>query len=69
MVEFDSWFYEQGAHRIGPVALAEMQQLAAAGIIQGDVRVWRPALETWVRAVDAPELVAWLPAATTPAAA
>ena len=66
MMGFDHWFYEEGSRRAGPVELAEVQELAAAGVIQPDMRVWRPAVEAWVRAADAPELAASLAAAPPP---
>jgi hypothetical protein len=44
------WFYEEGGRREGPVSSATLKQLADAGKIRPDTRVWRQGMAQWSEA-------------------
>jgi hypothetical protein len=44
------WFYTRGSKRFGPVAAAELKQLADHGELASEELVWREGMEHWVPA-------------------
>jgi hypothetical protein len=44
------WFYTRGSKRFGPVAAAELKQLADHGELAAEELVWREGMEQWVPA-------------------
>ena len=67
----DELYYTHGGRHYGPVAGAELKELAAAGKLLPDDLIWKEGMEKWVPARSAkgllPAAPAATPAATTPA--
>lgn len=56
----DVWYYAQGDHTVGPVALRELGSVLSRASDAGDLLVWRDGLEEWTRASDLQELAPYL---------
>ncbi|MDX2066088.1 MAG: GYF domain-containing protein [Fimbriimonadaceae bacterium] len=52
------WFYIGQFGQLGPLTLDQMEELVSVGVITPETYVWKDGLPNWVRASDAPELVA-----------
>src|SRR5437762_1886735 len=48
----DQWFYSQGGHRSGPVALERLRELAASGVLQPTDLVSQGGTSGWRAAVS-----------------
>ena len=46
----DAWFYRIGEQQHGPIPLAELRRLVAAGQLAPTVPVWRDGMNMWVPA-------------------
>lgn len=65
------WYLEMSGHRAGPFAWAVLVELAQAGALGADARVWHWGLASWSRAADLPDLAPFIrePAPSTRTAA
>jgi len=65
------WYLEMSGRRAGPFAWAVLVELAQAGALGADARMWHGGLATWSRAADFPDLAPLIrePAASTRTAA
>lgn len=52
------WLYLRGGQQTGPVTLAELQRLAAAGQLQPQDNVWKAGMAQWASAQTIPGLFA-----------
>lgn len=50
------WYLEASGHRAGPFAWAVIEELAQAGALGPDDRLWHTGLATWSRVGDLPDL-------------
>lgn len=50
----DSWHYEAGGKRLGPLTRQQVKDLVASGAITRETMVWRDGLKDWQRALDSP---------------
>lgn len=46
----DRWFYSRGGQQSGPLALAQLKQLATSGQLRGDDLVWSEGMADWLPA-------------------
>ncbi|HWE92520.1 MAG TPA: GYF domain-containing protein [Tepidisphaeraceae bacterium] len=51
-----SWYFSQGGAQQGPVPLAQLQQMAAAGQLRPTDLVWQAAMPQWTPAGNVPAL-------------
>lgn len=51
-----SWYYVQGAERIGPVSDEELRQLYASGEIGEESYVWKKSFTNWIKIKNVEEL-------------
>jgi hypothetical protein len=58
----DLWYYTCAGKQMEPVTMAELQRLAAEGVLRPTDMVWKEGMARWVRASAAQELYAALPA-------
>lgn len=52
----DGWYYSQSGQSVGPVSLADLKQMIAAGQVSGEDQVWHPSLASWTAARKVPGL-------------
>ena len=57
-MEENNWYYNENGKPTGPVTLADVQQLFAAGRINGGTLVWHQTLVQWMPAGQVPGVVA-----------
>jgi hypothetical protein len=53
----DGWYYSRNGQSVGPIPLAQLKQLAAAGDVAPEDQVWHPSLAGWTVARRVPGLV------------
>ncbi|MCI0455596.1 MAG: GYF domain-containing protein [Gemmataceae bacterium] len=63
----EQWYYTSNGEQLGPVAMTELQRLAAAGQLQPDDLVWRDGMHAWIPARTARGLFPHLQADLVPA--
>ncbi|HZS36511.1 MAG TPA: DUF4339 domain-containing protein [Polyangia bacterium] len=61
MSDADAWWYESSGQRLGPIPLAELKAMIAAGTVVAQTRVWKQGMADWVIAGSVRALFAEAP--------